>query len=70
MQNPEAVCPLCAATGVDWLTQKYKLYLMLRERLLMDTPLLRGSISKARTGPESLNDPAYRPRGVPPLPNH
>lgn len=53
---------------MDWLTQKYKLYIMLRERLLMDTPQLRGSVTKARDGLESLNDTDFRSRGAPPLP--
>ena len=47
------------AAGVDWLIQKYKLYIMLRERLLMETPHLRGSITKARSGPGSINDAGF-----------
>ncbi len=50
--------------GVSWLINKYKLYIVLRERLLMDTPHLRGSLSAARPGPEAVTDPAYRRRGA------
>ena len=50
--------------GVPWLINKYKLYIVLRERLLMDTPHLRGSLSAARPGPETVTDPAYRRRGA------
>ena len=55
------------AAGVQWLAQKYKLYMMLRERLLMDTPQLRTSVTKARVGPETLNDPSFQRRGEPAL---
>lgn len=48
---------------MPWLVNKYKLYIMLRERLLMDTPHLRGSLSSARPGPEAVTDPAYRRQG-------
>lgn len=54
--------------GVEWLIEKYKLYIMLRERLLMDTPHLRGSITKARSGPESINDASFGGKRGAPLP--
>lgn len=54
----------CMVAGVEWLTQKYKLYIVLRERLLMDTPQLRGSVTAARSGPESINNPAAVKRGA------
>lgn len=37
-------------TGVEWLIAKYKCYLMMRERVVMDTPQLRSKLTSAKPG--------------------
>lgn len=37
-------------TGIEWLIAKYKCYVMMRERLVMDTPQLRDKLMTAKPG--------------------
>lgn len=41
---------LCFGAGVEWLIAKYKCYMMMRERLVMDTPQLRDKLTSAKPG--------------------
>lgn len=36
--------------GIEWLIAKYKCYVMMRERLVMDTPQLRDKLMTAKPG--------------------
>jgi hypothetical protein len=43
-------CRLINDAGVEWLIAKYKCYMMMRERLVMDTPQLRDKLTSAKPG--------------------